>query len=80
MALQYKTDGDSNGPILVPISRRHYLPDLETRGTTLFTQLVCYAASSAGSPLDAPPLSPLTCPQPCSDGEHVRRRLASAAS
>jgi len=23
----YKTDGGSNGPILVPISRQHYLPD-----------------------------------------------------
>ena len=31
-------DGGSNGPILIPTSWQHYLPDLETRGTTLFTR------------------------------------------
>ena len=28
----YKTDGGSNGPILVPISRQHYLPDPVNQG------------------------------------------------
>ena len=48
----HKTDFGSNGPILVPISRHHYLqlPDPETRGTTLFAQHFCCTASSPVHP------------------------------
>ena len=48
----YKTDGGSNGPILVPISRQHYLPDPVNQGNhVVYPPLFAIPHSSAGSPL-----------------------------
>ena len=48
----YKTDGGSNGPILVPISRQHYLPDPVNQGNhVVYPSLFAIPHSSAGSPL-----------------------------
>ena len=48
----YKTDGGSNWPILVPISRQHYLPDPVNQGNhVVYPPLFAKPHSSAGSPL-----------------------------
>jgi hypothetical protein len=48
----YKTDGGSSGPILVPISRQHYLPDPVNQGNhVVYPSLFAKPHSSAGSPL-----------------------------
>ena len=48
----YKTDGGSNGPILVPISRQHYLLDPVNQGNhVVYPPLFAKPHTSAGSPL-----------------------------
>ena len=48
----YRTDGGSNRPILVPISRQHYLPDPVNQGNhVVYPPLFTIPHSSAGSPI-----------------------------